>query len=353
MKMGGLRAAHLRFSGISRMHLLHRSTLRRTALAAALGTTLVLCGGAAAQAATAPPIVVALKQASSSSASFFEVAGRRGHTVTAGKLVISNRSGRAVRVLVDRVDALTATTLGSAYKVRGLAIHGPTRWTRLSRKRVTIGPHGRATIRVRVRVPRRARAGDYLSGIGVQTQGKRKVTKLGSNVSVSSVQRYAIGLQVKLPGARRPQVVLTKAGVKRQPSGVVFTVHARNSGNVILKNVTGTIRVSRGSRTVARVPVGPGSFITGTAIDYPAAARSEQPSASTEYRVRATLRYAGGTAHLDRKLLFGKREARAQQDFGGPRVGSGSSTWWRWLVIAAGALAGLAGAYRLGTRRTS
>jgi hypothetical protein len=325
-------------------------TFRRAALAGACA--LALGGAAGAQAASAPPFVVSLQQASGSSASFFELSARRGHSVAAGKIIVSNRTGRRIRVLLDPVDAQTATTLGSAYKVRGLSIHGPTRWTRLSRKRVFIKPHGRVAIRVRVSVPRRARPGDYLSGIGIQTVAKRKAKKVRSNVAVSSVQRYAIGLEVKLPGKRRPHVSLTAARLERQPSGVVFQVHARNTGNVILQKVTGSIRVSRGGRTVARVRILPGTFVTGTSIDYPAPARREQPTNGTEYRVQATMRYPGGTARLDRKVRFGKAQAQAQEHFGGPRADSGSSSsWWLWLLIAAGALAGVGGAYRLGTRR--
>jgi hypothetical protein len=331
---------------------MHLVRARKLLIAAAVAGTALTGVPATAPAATAPPVVVSLTQASGSRASYFQVTGRPGRTISAGKLIIRNRTHRRVRVFVDRVDALTATTLGSAYKVRGLAIHGPTRWTRLSPKRVVVGPRGRVTVRVRVRVRRGARPGDYLSGIGVQTSGKRKVSKVRTNVAVSSVQRYVVGLEVKLPGRRRPHVVLSGARVERQPSGVVFQLHARNTGNVILEGVKGSIRVSRDGRTVARVPILPGTFVTGTAIDYPAPARREQPRAGTEYRVKATMVYPGGTAKLDRTVRFGKVAARTQERFGGPKVDSGSSGWWLWLVVVAAALGALAGAYRLGARRT-
>jgi hypothetical protein len=327
-------------------HLIRRAPVLAAAAAA------VAAAAVPAHAATAPPIVVSLVQSSGSPASFFEVAGRPGRTVTAGKLVIRNRTHKRVRVLIDPVDAVTATTLGSAYKVRGLAINGPTRWTRVSRKRVYVGPRGKATIRVRVRVPKRARPGDYLSGIGVQTSGRRKMTKVRSNVAVSSVQRYAVGVEVALPGARHPRIDLTGARVERQPSGVVFQVHARNSGNAILKNVKGSIRISTSGRTVARIPILPGTFVTGTSIDYPAPARREQPKSGTEYRVHADMVYAGGHATLDRTVLFGKAAAKTQEHFGGPKVTAGSSDWWLWLLVAAGALTALFAAYRLGRRGT-
>src|SRR3989442_9164806 len=153
------RPAH-RFSPFPRTSFM-RHTPRRTLTLATVAATALVSASAAAQAAAPPPIVVSLVQTSGSAASFFEVTGHPGRTVSAGKLVIRNRTGKRVRVLVDPVDAVTATTLGSAYKVRRLAIHGPTRWTRVSRKRAYVGPHGRITIRVRVRVPRSARPGDY------------------------------------------------------------------------------------------------------------------------------------------------------------------------------------------------
>jgi hypothetical protein len=41
----------------------------------------------------------------------------------------------------------------------------------------------------------------------------------------------------------------------------VFHVNAGNTGNVILKNVHGWVRITRGNRSVATVKIAPGTFV--------------------------------------------------------------------------------------------
>ena len=76
-----------------------------------------------------------------------------------------------------------ASTLGSAYQLRTTRIHGPTRWTSLSRRRVVLAPHGSAVIHVAIRMPGRVAPGDYLSGISVQELGGTNRAKLRGNVA--------------------------------------------------------------------------------------------------------------------------------------------------------------------------
>ena len=111
----------------------------------------------AASAAPSPPMVVSVHRASGPVSSYFDLPARAGHLATAGALQLRNQTDRKVTVLLDPVDALTASTLGSAYQLRTTRIHGPTRWTSLSRKRVILGPHGSAIVRVALHLPRRPR----------------------------------------------------------------------------------------------------------------------------------------------------------------------------------------------------
>src|SRR3954453_20198005 len=144
----------------------------------------------AASAAPAPPMTVELHQPSGRPISYFRLQAWPDRRVSAGTLELRNRRARPITVLLDPIDAVTATTLGSAYEVRGLSIHGPARWTRLARRRVVLGPHARTNVAVDVLPPKDANPGDYLSGIGVQARGHRQ-TKVRGNVAISSTQRYA------------------------------------------------------------------------------------------------------------------------------------------------------------------
>jgi hypothetical protein len=208
------------------------------------------------------------------------------------------------------------------------------------------------TLPISVQVPARAQPGDYLSGISVQTRAGRDTRKVGSNVAISSVERYAVGLETMIPGARTPKIALTGASVERQPAGVTFLLRASNTGNVILQNVRGTVSVTRGGQQVASSNIGPGTFVTGTTLDYPIPAPRQGPSEGTVYRVQAVLSYPGGNATLDRTVTFGKQQAIEQQRFGGPPAKKSShiGTWVIGAAAGVAALGALGFAYRLGRR---
>jgi len=277
---------------------------------------------AAASAAPSPPMIVSVHRASGVMSSYFDLSARSGRPATAGVLQLRNQTGRRVTVMLDPVDPLRTTR-----------IHGPTRWTSLSRRRVVLAPHGSAVIHVAIRMPGRVAPGDYLSGISVQELGGTNRAKLRGNVAISSVERYAVGVAVRVPGPRHPLLRLTSAGVERNPSGVEFLVKGRNPGNVILQNVQGWVLITHGNRVVARTAVGPGTFVTATSISYPILAQNERPREDTVYRVRA---------------LF--RAAVRQATYGGPKVpGSGPNILI--MVLIALAALGLVGGTTVLVRR--
>ena len=255
----------------------------------------------------------------------------------AGTLELRNRLNRKVKVALDRVDGLTAGTLGSAYGLRGSKPHGPTRWIRVSKRRVTLSPRGRATVTVTVTPKAGARPGDYLSGIGVQALGKRSRAKTRGNFSISSIQRYAVGVVTRVPGPRHPLIRFTGARIAREPAGVTFFASARNRGNAILQGVQGQVMITQGKRLVARKPIGPGTFVTGTAISYPLLVATERPKEGTTYRVRAFLRYRGGIARLDTGVRFGHRSAEQQAEFGKALRDTGAGFLTALLAAVAGA----------------
>src|SRR3954454_17517578 len=283
----------------------------------------------AASAAPAPPMTVELHQPSGRPISYFRLQAWPDRRVSAGTRELRNRRARPITVLRDPIDAVTATTLGSAYEVRGLSIHGPARWTRLARRRLVLRPHARTKVAVDIAPPKGADPGDYLSGIGVQARGQEHAKTRG-NVAVSSTLRYAVGLEVRLPGPRHPLIRLTGADIKREPAGIAFSIRGRNPGNVILQGVRGDALITQGRRVVARMPLGPGTFVTGTSIAYPIPTPREQPREGTVYRVRAFLRYRGGIARLDTRVRFGRADARRQETFGGPKANGG----FPWLIAA-------------------
>ena len=288
-------------------------TIRRIAPLAAIAT-LALAHAPAALAA-APPVAVALHQRSGLPLSYFKQRAKPGRSASVGTVELRNLTRRSITVLLDPLDAVTASTLGSAYQIRGLSIRPPATWTSLTVRRMLLRPRGRTSVPIFVRLPRGTAPGDYLSGIGVQVLTPATRTLTRGNVAIASVERYAVGLELTVPGPRHPLILMSGARVGRDPSGLSFSIFARNAGNVILQNVSGTALITAGQRVVARVPLGPGTFVTGTSIAYPIPTPREHPIEGTGYRVRVVMRYPGGIARLDVRLRFGHAQAVRQAAF--------------------------------------
>jgi hypothetical protein len=305
---------------------------------------------AATASAESPAIVVKVHQTSGLVSPYFQLTASPAHSVAAGSLQVVNPTSRPVTVRFDPVDAITTNTLGSAYAQTGGATHGPTTWLRLSRRLVVIPRHASRSMSVSLDVPAAATPGDYLGGVAVEALGQTSTAKVSKGVAIGETDRYAIGVEVKLPGPRIPIVTFSGATVSREPSGLVFHVNARNTGNVILTNVHGSVRVTTGSRVVSAATIQPGTFVSGTSISYPLPAPHEEPTPGSSYRVQAVLRYAGGIARLDTRVVFSHAAAVKQQNYGGRKLPK-STRGWRWLVLLLLALATVIGVRQLLQRR--
>jgi hypothetical protein len=316
----------------------------RAALACATLCGVLACAGAlclapAARAAISPGVIVVPTPASGPQLSFFKLTAGRGRETVAGTLNIRNPTRRRVQVLMSAVDGRTIDTLGSTYAQPGSRAHRSATWVRLGvgggiggSGAIALGPRRSVSVPVSVAVPARAAAGDYLSGVSVEALDQRAAAVRRNGISIASAVRYAIGVEVSIPGPRNPSIVFTGAELRREPAGVTFLLHARNPGNVILEDVHGGVLVTAGGRTVIAGALGPGTFVSATAIAYPVLTPGEHPRQGTRYRVRAWLQYAGGIARLDTIVMFGRAAALRQQAYGGPRAPSSGGGMAAWLI---------------------
>ena len=290
-------------------------------------------------------LVVIPRSASEPALSYLELAGKRGHSASAGAIELVNASSHAVRVALAPADAETLDTLGSSYRPSGAGAHGATRWLALGKRKTVLAGHARTIVTVDVRVPRNAKPGDYLSGVSVealdQAPVEQRARRSRGRAATASVVRYAIGVETTLPGARHARLRFTAAKIQRAPAGLTFMLDARNDGNVILKGVHGEVRIVRAGRVVLARAIAAGTFVTGTSIAYPVPAFAQRPSEGTRYRVEAELRYAGGVARIDELVAFGHRQAIVQQSFGGPPAGGDGSDWWKLALVLAAVVYGL------------
>jgi hypothetical protein len=310
---------------------------RRRALLALACAVASICCAPTASAAVPSGLVVIPHPISSPQLSYFKLRARPGSVARAGTIELLNPTRRPLRVVLAPVDGQTLSTLGSSYAPPGSQAHGPTRWLRLGRRTLAL-PAGRsAAIRLSVAVPVRARRGDHLAGVSIEALHQRPQKTARKGVSIASVVRYAIGVEVTLPGPRHPLIRFTGAQLQREPAGLTFLLLARNPGNVILQNVHGAVRISRGGHWLLARPIPAGTFVSGTSIAYPVPAFAQRPPEGTRYGISAWLRYRGGIARLNTTVTFGHRQALLAQKYGQPPKPQGGTPWWA-IALLAGAI---------------
>jgi hypothetical protein len=293
------------------------------------------CPAQAALAAPPSGLVVVPRPKAQPGLSYFNLQGRPGSAQQAGVIELRNPTAKRLRVVLSPVDGETLGTLGSAYAPPGSRPHGSTLWLRLGRRAVALSPRASVQIPLSIELPHAVQAGDYLSGVSVEALDQRARNVARKGVSIASVARYAIGVEIAVPGTRHPLIQFTGAQIRREPAGLAFLLMARNSGNTILKGVQGFVRITRGGHEVLSRPIEAGTFVTHTAIAYPVPAFQQAPAQGTRYRVTAWLRYAGGTAKLDTAVTFGHRQAVIQQQYAHSPPAAAGTPWWK-IAGAAG-----------------
>lgn len=312
----------------------------------------IALAAAATSTAAANGLVVIPRPLAQPGLSYFKLSASPGSSRSAGSIVLRNPTRGTMRVQLSTVDGQTLNTLGSSYAPPGTGAHGPGGWVALGSHAVRLAPGASVTVPIAVNVPPRARSGDYLGGVSIEALDQRPPAASRGAATIASVERYAIGVEVTLPGPRHPLISLTGADVQRQPAGLVFQVHARNSGNVILQGVTGEIRISHDGHTVLARAIEGGTFVTGTAIAYPIPAFAQVPPEGTRYRVAARLSYPGGVSRLTTSVVFGHRQALIQSIYGGrPAAAKGGTSVWKLAGALAVALYALTTTLLLARRR--
>lgn len=322
---------------------------------AVLALSVAVLGGLSAttQAAFAagPGLEVGVHPTSGTPSEYFNLGVEAGTVARAGSLTLTNHTDRALNVRLDPVNGVTDSMLGADYGLAGQASSESTRWIALSSQRVVIPPHGAREIGVGVVVPGSARAGEYLSGVALQAQEQERVVSAGRGIRIGESYRYAVGVEIRLPGRRRPAIRLTGVRLTRYPASVVFLLAASNTGNVILKGVHGGVVITKGARRVASQRIEPGTFVSHTQIKLPVLTPHEHPSAGTVYCVRAELVYRGGVTRLHECVKFGRHAAHIQSLYTPRHHGTGSIPWITVAVAVLAALLLVFGAYARRRRR--
>ncbi|MCW2997451.1 MAG: hypothetical protein JWN65_1000 [Solirubrobacterales bacterium] len=317
-----------------------RSTMRLCGL---LVAATALAPSLAGATATRPEAGGGLQLAPAGGASSLVFQARAGATVHAA-VRVSNLSQRPRVVRLSATDLTTASTGGPVYGSGRPTRNG--RWISPGRRDVRLAGRQSRIVRVTLRVPAWAKAGDHYAGLVAGDRSARVSARTrsgsrgrGPRVQVTQVVRYALPVKVRLRGhrARRLSAVGSRTAIDAR--GASIRVGVANVGNALIQNAKIDLDITRDGRRVLHHRATIGQFVPESRIAYPITL-PRVPS-SGDYRVRGTIRPAGApTLRIDETVHFTsteRHELHRQAAAQGIQQASGGIPGLLWVALAAAA----------------
>lgn len=272
---------------------------------------LLAAGGAAEASAKASGPSFAVQPLDPATTPYLMLPARPGQLIERQVRVV-NVGDREGAVRLYAVDATTGATTGAVYRDGRAPRRGVGRWVALSHRRLTLAPGAAATVAVRIRVPRRVRAGHHLGGIVAenmtQRAGPRSRGKRGT-LRVKIRNLTVLAVQLDLPGKVVERLAIE--GVK--PGSVAATqtlvLALRNRGNRLLKG-SGRVAVSVRGRRIRSASFPVDTFVPGTGVGYPAVLKG-RPLRAGRYRADVVIRYGRGRVVRHRSTFAVSRKQAA------------------------------------------
>ncbi|QQE79523.1 WxL protein peptidoglycan domain-containing protein [Alicyclobacillus sp. SO9] len=119
---------------------------------------------------------------------------------------------------------------------------------------VTLRAHQTKQIPFEVVVPQDTTSGDHLFAIscsdGQHQQHIRNTGKSGIELGINESVRRVVAVEVEVPGVQKVAFDLNHVKVGTYPSGQYYEVSGADQSNVILKNISGSMTLYKGTRQV-------------------------------------------------------------------------------------------------------
>jgi Bacterial protein of unknown function (DUF916) len=149
-------------------------------------------------------------------------------------VIVSNTGQSSADLFVNAVDALTGVTTGAVYANRQDPVRRWGAWVTPSTSEITVQPQSRTPVDFTVHVPPDAQPGDHLAGIAFENAHPQAV---GKTLSVTTVTRSVIGVQLKVSGVTNIHVHLDQVTLSPLPADQQAAVVVRlgNDGLVLAK----------------------------------------------------------------------------------------------------------------------
>jgi hypothetical protein len=271
-------------------------------------------------------------------AKWFLLKAKPGQVITQSVTVL-NPNRQADTINLEPVDGTTNDETGAAYGAPGSPKASTARWISVSSPQLTLQPGESRDVAFTVRVPPNLGPGQYLAGISASVpvdpskKPKAKAGDAGFNLALE-MQRV-VAVEVDIPGAWAPSLVVTGADPKATPRGIALGVHIANQGNSFAHG-TGVIRIAS-TKTDYSFKVD--TFVSKTSIVYPMDwTKDVVPGV---HNIQVDINYEGGrhTTWNGSVNIAGSLRQQLENGLSSVTVKNGSS-FPVWLVFAA--IAGIA-----------
>lgn len=268
--------------------------------------------------------------------SYFRFAAKPKQVVR-GTLVVKSNASSTRTILLRPADVGTGATGGLTYGTG--KPHRVGRWVHLKRHKVDVPAGGSVAVSFTVKVPPHPGKGQRFAGIvGIDRLDLLKVRRkpqprAGRPLSLKFLPRFAMTVQLNLPGRRTKHVKHSAFSIKVTPSGVYINVPLTNDGNSLINESSGSATISRGAQALVTQAVELSQFVPGTSIDY----LLKVPGRPVEgtYDVTGFLQPQGAPrSSLNGSATFGSTEAsQFKQQTGKEAKGGATTTPWLIIVL--------------------
>ena len=253
---------------------------------------------------------------------YFVVAGSPGKTFTQ-RVALRNDSDGPLNLHLGAVDAGTAQRGGSSFALETDKPVQMATWITLDKTSVTLAAKASLTVPFRIAVPAGAVSGVHLAGISVLVPAAKDAamdggTKAGASVTVQS--RRVIAVQVNLPGAADPELVINGVAPVARPDGLYLEVAVDNNGRGLTKGEGVVTLANDGFEQRFSID----TFVPGTSIAYPI--KWTDKAVDGDHSAHVEIRYGDRVAVWDGKFTIGKavKEEQANRQVTPPSDSSSS-----------------------------
>lgn len=232
---------------------------------------------------------------------YFVLETEPGETVEQS-IGLRNDSDEELTLHLAPVDATTGQLGGVSYALADEPVNETAAWITLERSAVTLEPGASDFVSFDVAVPEDARSGQHLAGLSIAAPSEQEDTEetgegeAGASIDVQT--RRIIAVQVDLPGAAEPELVVDGVTAAARPDGLYLEISIENRGRALTK-ADGVITVGEDFEQEFSVD----TFVPDTSIAYPV--KWPVPDPDGQHEAVVELRYGDEIAEWEGSFQVG------------------------------------------------